>query len=88
MICRAPRPKSAPPAWHAQFLAMLPVIRTQARFAFRHLDPEAREDAVEEAIANALVAFVRLVELHRRTRAPSPGLSSLKSRMAAGWAAA
>ena len=65
MICPAPRPKSATPAWHAQFLAMLPVIRTQARFAFRHLDPEACQDAIEEAVANALVAFVRLVERHK-----------------------
>jgi DNA-binding NarL/FixJ family response regulator len=44
---------------------MLPVIRTQARFAFRHLGPEARQDAVQEAVANALVAFVRLVELRK-----------------------
>ena len=42
---------------------MLPAIQTHARCAFRHLDPEAREEAVEEAIANAFVAFVRLVEL-------------------------
>ena len=41
---------------------MLPAIRRQARLAFRHLDPEAREEAVEEAVANALVAYVRLFE--------------------------
>jgi len=44
---------------------MLPAIETHARLVFRHLDPEAREDAVEETIANALVAFVRLVQLQK-----------------------
>ncbi|MFH1265007.1 MAG: hypothetical protein ABIK89_04725 [Planctomycetota bacterium] len=33
------------PAWHATFLAMLPTIKTHAKIAFRHLDPEAREEA-------------------------------------------
>jgi hypothetical protein len=41
---------------------MLPAIQTHARVAFGHLDAEACEDAVEEVIANCLVAFVRLVE--------------------------
>ncbi|HUE71208.1 MAG TPA: hypothetical protein VMP01_10015 [Pirellulaceae bacterium] len=41
---------------------MLPVIRRQARFAFRHANKDAREDAVAEVVANALVAFVRLIE--------------------------
>ena len=40
---------------------MLPAIVAHARFAYRHLKGEARQDAVQEAIANALVAFVRLV---------------------------
>jgi hypothetical protein len=42
---------------------MLPVIRKYANNAFRYLDPEAREDAVHEVIANAVVAFARLVKL-------------------------
>ena len=58
------RPCQKPhPAWHAAFLAILPNIRTHARIAFRHLDPEAREDAVQEVIANCVVAYARLVEL-------------------------
>ena len=54
MIATAkPSPESLSiPAWHAGFLEMLPAIRRQARLAFRHLDPEAREEAVEEAVAN------------------------------------
>ena len=65
MICLASRLRRPAPAWHNRFLAMLPAIETHARLAFRHLDPEAREDAVQETIANALVAFVRLVQLQK-----------------------
>ncbi len=61
MFIRTPRPRRAPPAWHKRFLVMLPAIVNHARFAFRHLKGEARQDAIQEVIANALVAFVRLV---------------------------
>lgn len=44
---------------------MLPSIVAYARTAFRHLGPEARQDAVEETVANALVAFVHLVQLQK-----------------------
>lgn len=59
-----PRPPAAParPAWHAGFLALLPDIRRQLRFAFRRLSGERREDAIQEALANALIAYVRLFE--------------------------
>lgn len=53
------------PAWHEGFLAMLPVIERHAKVAFRDLDPEARQEAVQEVIANTLVAFIRLVELDK-----------------------
>ena len=62
MICRPSRPRRTTAPWQVRFLAMLPAIEAQARFAFRHLGPEAREDAIQETIANALVAFVRLVQ--------------------------
>ena len=57
------RRQASPPDGHRQFLAMLPVIGNYADHAFRHLDPEGREDAVHEVLANAVVAFARLVEL-------------------------
>src|SRR3972149_3162513 len=57
-VCR----QASPPDWHRQFLAMLPVIRDYADHAFRHLAPEGREDAVHEVVANAVVAFARLVQ--------------------------
>ena len=67
MIARAkpsPRPRRVP-AWHGTFLTLLPTIRRYARHAFRHLPPEAREEAVADVTANALVAYVRLVERNK-----------------------
>lgn len=49
----------------ATFLVMLPSIRRCGVFAFRHLRGDERDDAVQETIANAYVAFVRLVEQGR-----------------------
>ena len=62
-----PSPRSRRvPVWHHQFLAMVPKIVAYARWAFRHLQVlTSREEAVHEVIANALVAYVRLVEQGR-----------------------
>src|ERR1035437_3420829 len=54
--CPAPRPR-----WHKVFMAMLPAIVTHAKYAFRNLRGERRQDAIQEVIANSLVAFVALV---------------------------
>ena len=54
------RPIKSTAAWHAGFLAMLPVIRNYARGAFGHLKADLRHDLIQEVIANALVAYVRL----------------------------
>lgn len=54
---------SNPPAWHTQFLAMLPAIRQHARIAFRHLHAEAREEAIQAVVCNACAAVARLAEL-------------------------
>jgi hypothetical protein len=59
---RKPSPKSSAPSWHPIFLKMLPTICRYARFAFRHLGPEAREEAVQDVIANAMIAFIRLFD--------------------------
>lgn len=56
------RTQDSSPSWHRQFLTMLPGIERYAAIAFRDCDPEAREDAVHEVVANCLCAFVRLVE--------------------------
>ena len=54
--------RTTAPSWHEKFLQMLPVIQRSASIAFRHLKAEAREEAIQDVTANALVAFVRLVE--------------------------
>ena len=63
MIRIASQPKSATPAWHQAFLALLPRICHYARFAFRRLDPEAKQEAIQSVVAGALNAYVRLVQL-------------------------
>jgi hypothetical protein len=59
---RSVRRKKSPAAWHKAFLAMMPPIKAHAKIAFRHLGPEAREEAVQEVICNACSAFARLVQ--------------------------
>jgi hypothetical protein len=46
-------------------MQMLPVIHAYARGAFAHLHPEARQDMIQEVVANALVAYVRLYQQGR-----------------------
>lgn len=46
--------------WQAGFLSALPTIRTHAKIQFRRLPLEQREDAVQEAIANACVSYQKL----------------------------
>ena len=65
MIRIASQSKHRFPAWHHGFLRMLPAIATHSRISFRHLAPEARDEAVAECLANALVAYARLVELDK-----------------------
>ena len=56
-------------SWQARFLQLLPRIRAQAESRFRHLAPEAREDATAEVIASALVSYARLVAVGQEDRA-------------------
>ena len=44
---------------------MLPAIIAHAKIAFRYLRPEARGEAVQEVVCNALKAFARLVQLKK-----------------------
>ena len=53
------------PTWHAKFLSMLPAITRYASVALRDLRSEAKREAVQEVIANSLVAFRRLHELDK-----------------------
>jgi len=65
MIRIASQPQPAAPEWHKLFLRMLPAITRYVRIAFRHLAPEAKAEAIQEAVCNACVAFARLAELNK-----------------------
>ena len=60
---RSPRARrSTRPGWHAGFLKMLPAIRSQLRYAFRHLEPEERSEALAEATAKVAIVYARLFQ--------------------------
>ena len=52
----------SPNGWHKPFLDMLPQIDSHLRFTFRRMNPDARAEAVQEGLVNALVAYRRLHE--------------------------
>ncbi len=65
--------RSRTPKWHRQFLQMLPAIQRYAAYAFRHQPPKVRSELVAEVVANACVAFARLVQLRKADLAyPTP----------------
>jgi hypothetical protein len=57
----SPRTKR-PSGWQQGFLEMMPDIVRSAHLAFRNLDPEARQEAVQEVLVSAMLAYVRLFE--------------------------
>jgi hypothetical protein len=63
------------PSWHNDFLHMLPAIRQHATIAFRELDDEAKEEAVQEVVCNSMRAYVRLVELGKTNIAYASALA-------------
>jgi hypothetical protein len=81
---RSPCCTIAPPAWHVAFEAMIPVIETYAGVAFRHLPPEAREEAIQETVCNACVAYARLEELGKTGVARASVLATFAIRQTRG----
>jgi hypothetical protein len=61
-FAKTPKKQRSGPAWHKAFLQMLPAIRRSAKLAFRGLPVELRDDLVEEVVANAFVAYARVVK--------------------------
>jgi hypothetical protein len=55
--------------WQVRFVSMLPSIRRTAAFQLAGLDPEAKDDAMAEIVANCYVAYFRLVELGKESLA-------------------
>lgn len=54
---------------HDRFIEMLPRIKRYAVLAFMEQSPDVREEYVQEVVANAYVAFARLVELGKQDMA-------------------
>ena len=76
------RPPIVGPQHQEQFLEMLPQIRGQASRAFRRLQREHRDEMVQEVIANAFCAFVRLVHHGKANAAYATALSNFAIRQA------
>lgn len=68
MCAAALPPNPADSASHGPFVALLPCVRNCVTFAFRLLPDDEREEAVQEAVANAFVAFARLAAKGRFDR--------------------
>jgi len=66
--------------WQSNFIAMLPEIEQKLRLAFCRLDPEAREDAIEEAIVHSLLSYASLHEQGRADVATPSSLAWYSSR--------
>src|SRR5687767_11381193 len=52
-----------------RFLSLLPTVQSAAEYAFRRLPTEEREEAVQEVLASAYVAFCRLTAQGRACQA-------------------
>lgn len=63
-------------AWQKAFLALLPAMVQHFHLAFRHLCHEARAEAVQEATANACLAYQRLATLGQADRAFASSLAN------------
>src|SRR5579872_13927 len=59
------RPLPITDRYVARFVAMLPVVRKQARYAFRFQPSAARAERVDDAVAHAFVLFAYLVRRNR-----------------------
>ena len=68
--------RATAPSWHSGFLNLLPAIRHHTLRCFRHLDRAARDEAVQECIANATVAYARLAALGKESIAYASPLAN------------
>jgi len=57
------------------FLVLLPTIRSHARYAFRRLPEEAKQEAIQEVVATSLAAYRRLAEEGREPNATATTLA-------------
>jgi hypothetical protein len=65
------RVKPVPAHDRVRFVAMIPGIRKQLRFAFRHSPPAVRQERIDDGLAQAFVLFAHL-SLRKRVRLAHP----------------
>ena len=70
-----PPPCDDCPNWHEGFLKLLPEIENRLQTAFRYQNPEALEEATQEAICNCCLAYARLAEQGREEDATASTLT-------------
>ena len=58
--------------WQSGFMLMLPAVQQHAKIQFRRLPVQQREDAVQEAIASAVISYRRLA-VQGRLHVAHPG---------------
>jgi hypothetical protein len=80
MIAVNNKPEETDLSWQTSFLAMLPEIEGRLRRAFRYLGHEARDEAVREAVAHSMFAYIRLYDKGRAAVASSSSLAFYSSR--------
>jgi hypothetical protein len=64
-IARSPKRKAASRRRNDKFLELLPTIQLQAEYQFRRLPVDAREELIQEVVAQAYSLFVRLYQRHK-----------------------
>jgi DNA-binding NarL/FixJ family response regulator len=76
MIAIAKRSIRRRPAdWQQRYLELLPAIKRQARYAFRKLTAEARDEAIADVIANTFHSYCRLLDAGKESLAYSTPLA-------------
>jgi hypothetical protein len=81
-ILKSDLEKPSPDEIQERFLALLPQIRRQAMIAFRRYGSEAREELVQEVIANSFRTWRRLVEQGKESAAYVTPLAQYAIRQA------
>ena len=61
--------------WQSAFVELMPEIEQWLHRAFRHLDAEAAEDAIEEGVVNCLLSYRRLHEQDRANSVTAENLA-------------
>jgi len=65
-IPKEKQPKNSVPDWQSKFVnELLPGILAHARFSFRCLHPEAREEQIQAVVCHCCAAVARLAELNK-----------------------